>query len=81
MAEGKFRAADAPCPSCGGAFVVDQAQEPRRLLDRKRRNAASPFAAARFAEAVQDKAAEHGVIHRCTGCGYRSRFHSATKAA
>jgi predicted RNA-binding Zn-ribbon protein involved in translation (DUF1610 family) len=63
-----------PCPSCGGEFVVDEQQDPGRMIDRVRRNAANPAAAERFATATLEKAAEHGLIHRCVSCGYRSRF-------
>jgi len=70
-----------PCPQCGGAFVVDEAQDPQRLIDRKQRNAANANAADRFARAVLEKAAALGVIHRCGRCGYRARFHAADKAA
>jgi len=79
---GKARAtAGDPCPQCGGAFVVDEAQDPQRLIDRKQRNAANPSAADRFAKTVLEKAATLGVIHRCGSCGYRSRFHAAGQAA
>lgn len=71
----------APCPQCGGAFTVDEAQDPAPLIERNKRNAANPAAAARFAEAVLEKASEHGLIHRCTQCGYRARFAPKGKAA
>jgi len=69
------------CPQCGGAFVVDETQAPDRLIARKKRNAASPAVAERFAEAVRAKVADSGVIHRCVACGYRSRFPAANAAA
>jgi len=69
------------CPQCGGAFVVDERQAPAVLIARKKRNAASPAVAERFAEAVRAKVADAGVIHRCVACGYRSRFAAATVAA
>lgn len=62
------------CPIDGGPFVVDAAQNPETLIDRHTRNAPTPFAAARFAERVREKAHEHGLIHKCVTCGYRSRF-------
>jgi hypothetical protein len=70
-----------PCPQCGGAFIVDETQRPDVLIERKRRNASIPSAAERFAEHVTEKAAKHGVIHRCTGCGYRDRFQPKDQAA
>lgn len=63
-----------PCPICGGTFKVDPHQHPDTLIDRKKRNADSPFAAARYAERVQEKADEFGLIHKCVDCGYSARF-------
>lgn len=70
-----------PCPVCKGEFVVDERQAPDTLIDRKKRNAAIPAAAARFAEQTREKAEKFGVIHRCVSCGYRARFHPAAPAA
>jgi hypothetical protein len=81
MADRKTSRADDACPACGGAFVVDAQQDPARLIDRKKRNAQSPVAAQRFADAVAAKAEAAGVIHRCSGCGYRARFVASTRAA
>jgi Zn ribbon nucleic-acid-binding protein len=65
------------CPMDGGAFVIDEAQDPEKVIDRHTRNAQSAFVAARFAERVREKTKEHGVIHKCVTCGYRSRFQPA----
>lgn len=81
MGDSKALKAGDPCPQCGSDFVVDPMQEPHRLIERKRRNAASPSVADRFAESVREKVAEHGVIHLCPGCGYTARFHPRKKAA
>ncbi|HEY3042614.1 MAG TPA: hypothetical protein VGJ39_01220 [Vicinamibacterales bacterium] len=70
-----------PCPLDGGKFVIDEEQRPETLIDRKNRNAASPTAAARFAQRVTDKADEYGVIHRCVQCGYRARMTPAGVSA
>lgn len=63
------------CPIDGGEFVVDEAQDPERVIDRNTRNTHSPAVAARFAERVREKADTFGVIHKCVTCGYRARFH------
>lgn len=81
MAKTKDRKAGDPCPTCDGEMVLDETQAPDVLIDRKKRNAASPVVAERFAERVREKAAEFGVIHRCADCGYRERFPSKGKAA
>lgn len=81
MKEGKPIKAGDPCPSCGGEFVIDEHQDPARVIERKRRNAMIPATVARFTEAVLEKAQEHGIIHRCTTCNYRSRFKPARQAA
>jgi len=81
MSEKARAKAGAACPQCGGAFVLDETQDPHRLIDHKQRNAANPSAADRFARSVLEKAAAHGVIHRCGSCGYRARFHAADPAA
>jgi len=81
MTEAQDVEAGTPCPACGGPLRVDEQQDPTSLVARKVKNAASPSAAARFAAACQQKAAEHGVIHRCVGCGYRARFHATRPAA
>jgi hypothetical protein len=80
MAGKEIKAGD-PCPIDGGKFVVDEDQRPETIIDRKRRNAASPPAAERFAQRVTDKAREFGVLHKCVQCGYRARFHATGKAA
>lgn len=77
MGKGKKVEAGDPCPQCGGTFVVDPAQEPEKLIDRVSRNAQNDPAAARFASQVREKAEEHGLIHVCTVCSYRSRFQPA----
>lgn len=81
MSESKKIQAGDPCPICGGAFHVDPHQHPDTLIDRKKRNAANPYAAARYAEQVQAKAEEFGLIHKCDRCGYLSRFKPAAKPA
>lgn len=70
-----------PCPLCGGAFIADEQQDPATLIDRQRRNAANPAVAERFAAHLLEKAAEHGLIHRCLRCGYRARFAPKRQAA
>lgn len=75
----EIKAGDA-CPQCGGTFAVDEKQEPNAVIDRQRKNAASPAAAERFAQQTIEKASEFGVIHRCTSCGYCSRFKPAKAA-
>lgn len=67
------------CP-CGGDFVIDKEQSPETLIDRKTRNAVNPSAAARFADRVREKVEEHGLIHKCLECGYRTRFKVSGKA-
>lgn len=74
MKDTKELKAGDPCPIDGGEFRVDPHQHPDTLIDRKKRNAASPFAAARYAERVQAKVDEFGLIHKCTTCGYSARF-------
>ena len=69
------------CPHCSGDFAIDPTQAPERLIDHRKRNAASPAVAARYAEQVQEKAERFGVIHKCSGCGYRSRFAPAEQPA
>lgn len=81
MAEEKGLKPGDPCPTCGGSFVVDESQDPAALVNAKRRNAASPSAADRYADAVMRKVAEAGLLHRCDGCGYRARFAAKRKAA
>lgn len=74
MAEAKKVTTGDRCPIDGGEFVVDDAQDPDKVIDRHTRNAHSPAVAARFAEQVREKVKEFGVIHKCVTCGYRSRF-------
>lgn len=81
MAEDKAIKAGDPCPIDGGTFVIDARQDARTLIDRKRRNAANPQAAQRFGDALTEKTAEHGALHRCASCGYQTRFHTKRKAA
>jgi Zn-finger nucleic acid-binding protein len=66
-----------PCPQCGGTFVPDPEQDPKRLVERHSLNSPSPFVAARYKERVDAKVEEFGLIHKCTNCGYRARFHAA----
>jgi predicted RNA-binding Zn-ribbon protein involved in translation (DUF1610 family) len=80
-AAGAERSAADPCPQCGGSFIVDPTHNSTALIDRKKRNAANPAAAARFADAVTEKVKEHGELHRCATCGYRDRFPVADRAA
>jgi hypothetical protein len=65
------------CPNDGGVMIVDEAQDPEKMIDKHSRNAHSAFTAARFADRVREKAKEFGVIHKCVSCGYRARFKSA----
>jgi Zn-finger nucleic acid-binding protein len=67
------------CPQCGGTFLPDPEQDPKRLVERHSLNAPSPFVAARYKERVEAKVEEFGLIHKCTNCGYRARFHAADK--
>lgn len=76
----ELKAGDA-CPQCGGTFVPDPEQNPERLVERHSLNAPSPFVAARYKERVEAKVEEFGLIHKCTTCGYRARFHAADKQA
>lgn len=76
----EVKAGDA-CPQCGGTFVLDPSQNPDTLIDRVKRNAQNDQAAARYADATRAKAEDHGLIHMCSVCGYRSRFHPAAAAA
>jgi len=76
----EVKAGDA-CPQCGGAFVLDPSQDVEKLIDRVKRNAQNDQAAARYADQARAKAEEHGLIHMCSVCGYRSRFQPAEKPA
>lgn len=77
MAKSKVVSAGDACPQCGGTFVLDPSQNPDVLIDRVKRNAQNDPAAARYADQTRAKADEHGLIHMCSVCGYRSRFHPA----
>jgi hypothetical protein len=74
MSHAKEITAGDPCPTCGGAFVVDASQAPEALVEHHKRVAASPAAAVRYADAVAEKTAAAGVVHVCATCGYRARF-------
>lgn len=66
-----------PCPQCGGTMVPDPAQAPDKLKERHSLNSHSPNEAARYAERVDRKAADAGIIYKCSLCGYRARFQPA----
>lgn len=63
-----------PCPNCGGELVVLQSQHPDTLAEHVKDVAASPAAAARFAELTQAKAEADGLIHQCVRCPYQARL-------
>ena len=76
----KKAAAGDKCPICGGAMAVDPRHTPERAIERyKRRDHTAPNVS-RFVEHVETKAAEHGVIHKCSQCGYVSRQAVAAQA-
>ena len=68
-------------PPYEAAWVVDESQRPDTVLERHRRNAASPAAAAAFEAKVREKAAKEGLIHVDPATGYKARFHPADVAA
>lgn len=68
------------CPQCGGTFVLDSSQNPDVRIDSVKRNAQNDAAAARYAEQTREKAEQHGLIHVCSQCGYRSRFKPAASS-
>jgi ssDNA-binding Zn-finger/Zn-ribbon topoisomerase 1 len=74
--EKKLKAGD-PCPTCGGALVLDATLHPDRVIEKHGKVAASPHAHARFAETIRAKAAADGLIHTCETCAYQSRFAEA----
>lgn len=63
-----------PCPNCGGELTVDATQDVDRLVDRRKRNAASPAVAARYEERAREKAERFGTIHKCGRCSYTARL-------
>lgn len=80
MAKSKAVVAGDACPQCGGAFVLDPTQNPERLIAGVTLNAQNDAAAARYADQVRAKVEEHGLVHKCVVCGYRSRFQPAAAA-
>lgn len=74
MTEQQKLTSSSDCPQCGGQFRRDASQDPDRLIDLRKRNAASPAVAARYAEQVQEKVKRDGVIHKCGSCGYAARL-------
>lgn len=81
MEEPDIHPPGAPCPQCGGAFVVDPAQLPERKIDGVKRTIQFPDAAARYAERALEKAEKFGLIHTCVLCGYKARFKVADAPA
>lgn len=62
------------CPQCGGPFVLDVQQDPKRLIDRLKRNSDIPQVAMRKAEEITEKVGEKGLLYRCDSCDYRTRM-------
>lgn len=58
-------------------WKIDAQQAPDVVLERHRRNAASPAAHEAFRKAVEDKVERFGVIHIDPATDYRARFHPA----
>ena len=82
MAKKKTDDGEAPSGAPYAAdWQIDETQRPETLIETKRRNAASPAAAARFAAAVQEKAEKFGLIHVDPATGYKARFHPAGDSA
>lgn len=70
-----------PCPTCAGELKVDTKSLPERAIARYKRRDHTAANVARFTEHVNEKAAADGVIHKCTDCGYTSRFPQQDAAA
>jgi len=62
------------CPACGGTLELDEMQRPEQVIAANNARGGAAANAARFAQTVQKKADEHGLVHTCNRCQYQARL-------